>query len=177
MGYVNRVLAFLAGVVLLVAGVVGAVEAVSTGLGNGFIWIPGHDWIRTLRTTDWSVTAAVVTFAFIAAGGVLLFIAEAWPRPQSTLELASDALPPGQQWVVHRRSLQARLAREVQDATPCDRLRAHLRYRRGTWRLTLTGRGPLSARDDVRSRAREVLQALGAPLPAVIRVRLHPASV
>jgi hypothetical protein len=93
------------------------------------------------------------------------------------LELASDALPPGQQWLVYRRSLQARLAREVQDATSAERLRAHLHYRRGTWRLTLTGRGPLSARDDVRSRARETLKALGAPVPAQIRVRLRPTSV
>lgn len=177
MRYVNRALSFLAGVALLGVGALGAIEAVSTGLGDGFVWIPGHTWIHTLRTTDWSGTPATLTFAGIAAAGVVLLVAELWRRPRTTLELSLDDFPEGQHWIVQRRSLQSRVAHDVMATTTCPRIRAALRYRNRAWHLVLTGTGSPAARPEVERAARESLRALGAPQPADVRIRLRPVPI
>lgn len=174
MRYFNRLLSFLAGVALVGVGVVGAIEAVSTGLDDGFVWIPGHEWIHTLRTTNWSATPVVITFAAITAAGVVLLVAELWRRSRPTLELSITGLPADQLWVAQRRALQARLAHEVVADTPCHTMHATLAYRNGAWRLDLKGTGPPDARAEVERTARAALARIGAPEPSEVRIRLRP---
>lgn len=109
MRVVNRVVASVLALALLVGGVLVAVEIVVAGLDRR-PWVLPHDhWYRSARQRAWESPPARWAFiALVLAGLLLLFLQAARRRPLTLALVAGDA--PAD---LNRRSLERSLARSV----------------------------------------------------------------
>ena len=109
MRIVNRVLAAVLALGLLVGGLIVAVEIVVAGFDRRPWVLPHDDWYRSALQRTWeSAPPRWIFIGLIAAGLVLLFIQIARRRP-TALALTPGAVPAD----VGRRSLERSLAREA----------------------------------------------------------------
>jgi hypothetical protein len=106
---VNRVLAAVLALALLVGGLIVAVEIVVAGFDRRPWVLPHDDWYRSARLRTWdSAPPRWIFLGLIAAGLLLLFLQLARRRP-TALALTPGAVPAD----VGRRSLERSLAREA----------------------------------------------------------------
>lgn len=164
----NRLLVFALGVVLAGLGFVIAAEAVWTGLGYRFLWFPGKQWLHTLRTTPWSTRSVLIGAAVTAALGLILVIAEVWPRPRRLARTMDDQ---PNTWLIHRRSAEKRLRRRLEGIVPRSPIKAGLRTSSRRWRLSLRARAAVTTRTEIEAAAKRELEKLGAPSASTVTVR------
>ncbi len=107
MRVINRLVAALLALALLVGGLLVAVEIVVAGFGHR-PWVLPHDhWYRSARLRSWESAPPRWTFiSLVAAGVVPLFLQVARRRP-TALALATGATPAD----LGRRSLERSLSR------------------------------------------------------------------
>lgn len=172
MRVVNRLLTLVVGLVLVVTGIVAAVEVVLAGVGDRFVLLPGQTWLHALNTTEWSALPVVVAFAVILVAGLVLLIAEVRRWPESTVGITA---PDGSAWRVQRKSLEARIARVVTAGVACRRVSAAMGHGRRGWHLDVSAVSSVSGQvgDEVERVARQELSGLGGPDPDRVRVKVR----
>ncbi len=158
------------GLALVGAGGFCALEVVLAAFGHAFLVLPASAYLRALRTTPWSATPTRAIVAAVAAAGLLLFVAEAWPRRPRLVRIpASDGAG---QWWLRRTSIESHLRRHVVGVTPAQRARVRLGVRKQRWQARIRTVAPLHLRPEIEEVARQGLVRLGAPEATTIRVRV-----
>jgi Family of unknown function (DUF6286) len=105
---VNRIVAAVLALGLLVGGVLLTVEII-LGLAGRDPWIiPWDTWYREARQNAWSATSVRWLFYGLGAAGVVLLALQLLPRRPTTLPVASDS---DADVVVVRKNLESTLAR------------------------------------------------------------------
>jgi hypothetical protein len=80
----TRLLAALAALAILAAGVVVLVELISNWTGNGFAILP-DDWPDQLRATSWDDTTVRNILIALVVTGVILLLVACWPHAPLTV--------------------------------------------------------------------------------------------
>ncbi len=120
---VNRIVAALLALALLVGGVLVAVEIV-LGLAGRDPWIiPWDTWYRDARQHDWATTSVRWLFAAIGAAGIALLGLQIFPRRPMTLPFGSDS---DGEVVIRRKSVESTLARAATRIDGVDRASTRL---------------------------------------------------
>ena len=146
MRFINRLLAAVLGLLLLVGGVLVAVEVLLAGLQQDPVLIPWERWAETTRTTAWATPVVRTISLLVLLGGLLLLFAQLRRGRPRTLPLhGNDEL----EAEVDRRSLERSLERAAEEV---DGVRA-AKARCGSRKINLTA-------DTTRSRAEEVREAV-----------------
>ncbi len=170
MRVVNRLLALLIGVLLAVAGGLLVAEIVAVLVGRPPL-VVGEDRVGQLvAETQWTTPVVVVILAATGVVGLVLLLAQLWPRAPTTLALRDR--PPQRAADVDRRGLQDVLRQQAMEDT--DVLAARVRWR-GRRRLRVMTQVPPDAslrevRQRVAARMRDTTDALGLrrrPRPTV----------
>jgi predicted NAD/FAD-dependent oxidoreductase len=164
----NRLLVFALGIVFIALGFIAAVEAIWTGLGYQFLWFPGREWLRTLRTTPWSARSVLVGAAIVALIALMLLIAEIRPWRKRLVRTLSDQ---DDTWLLHRRSTEHHVARNLVVTVPRTPIRTHLDISSHRWKLSLRADAAASTRPKLKAAGRDELEKLGAPAGSTVQVR------
>ncbi len=171
---VNRVLSFLLGLLLLLAGLAAIAWVIATAIGSHYL--PGslaHTYSEVTsairfasRLNLGSVTAIVTCIVLIMVGLLLLFF-ELRPSKPVRLDLPdNDSL----RWRVERRSFEQALQWLLESRTSAQRITVRLRRR---WRLAITAEGDRMTRSEVESELQGLLQRLGSESVARVRIRVR----
>lgn len=96
---INRLLAALLGVVLLIAGLVAAIEVLVSLFGGAHFLVPTDTWLATLRSTPWNAESVVLAATGVLVVGVVLLVAGIAARdriismrkPKDTIEVVASA--------------------------------------------------------------------------------------
>ncbi|TDC32857.1 hypothetical protein E1211_20205 [Micromonospora sp. 15K316] len=161
----NRLATLLLAVVLLVGGVLLAVEALLAAAGRPALLVDLAGWAAILGKTrwdDWAVRAAAGG-ALLLGLGLLLAELRRW-RP-----LRLDA---GDGWHLHRRCLERRLAVAAGSVPGVRRARVRVRRHGAQWRPRVVVTGDPATRDEVEFAVRQELHRLATPRPGPIEVWL-----
>jgi hypothetical protein len=168
----NRVLAAVLALVLLVGGVLVAVEIVVAGFDRR-PWVLPHDrWYRSGRMQAWeSAPARWIFMGLIIAGLLLLFMQAARRRP-TVLALAPGGAPAD----IGRRSLEKSL---VRTASRVDGV-AGAKVKVSEDRAEVVANTNRRRSGDLQPRITEALNrrmaSLGLARPPVVRVKVHARS-
>ncbi len=111
MTVVNRMLALVLGLALLVAGVVTVTEVVAARLGRPSWVVPTSAWDQTLGALRWDDSRVVMVLIALLVIGLLLLGLELWPRQPQVLALQPAS--PHRTAAVDRRGLQEHLRQIV----------------------------------------------------------------
>jgi len=166
---VNRVLAAVLGLGLLVGGLLIATEIVVAGFGRR-PWVLPHDrWYASARLRTWdSAPPRWIFIALIAAGLALLFVQLAGRRP-SALPLAPGATPAD----LGRRSLERALAREAAGVDGVAGAKARI----GRERADVAAWSSRRQTDDLPPKVTSALErrmaAFGLARPPAVRVKVE----
>lgn len=109
MRLVNRVLAAVLGLTLLVGGLLVATEIVIAGFGRRPWVVPYDRWYASARMRSWDSAPPRWIFLGLVAAGLALLVVQLLGRRPAALALAPGAAPAD----VGRRSLEKSLAREA----------------------------------------------------------------
>jgi hypothetical protein len=170
----SRLIALAVALVLVVGGLLVAVEIVVAEVANGPWVIPYDEWYRNARTNGWSSTSTrQVALAMTAAGAVLLLVQLARRRP-AVLEM--EAKRRGQPTALSRRGVERSLERSVSKVDGVASAKVRISSKRA--RVTTTSHrrlpGDLEAR--VTAAAEQRLSALRLAQPLPLSVRLQTRS-
>lgn len=96
---INRLLAALLGLVLLIAGLVAAIEILVSLFGGTQFLVPTDTWLSTLRATPWNAESVVLVSTGVLVVGVVLLVAGiaarsriiSMRRPKDTIEVVASA--------------------------------------------------------------------------------------
>ena len=172
MRVVNRVLAAVLALALLVGGLVVAVEIVVAGFDRRPWVLPHDDWYRSARLRSWdSAPPRWIFIGLIVAGLLLLFVQLARRRP-TALALTPGAVPAD----VGRRSLERSLRRE---ATRVDGIAA-AKAKVGKDKAAVVASSNRRRTDDLEPVLSQALDrrmaAIGLARPPAVRVKVHGRS-
>ena len=146
MRFVNRLLAAVLGLLLLVGGVLVAVEILLAGLQQDPVLIPWAQWAESTRTTAWATPVVRTISLLVLLGGLLLLFAQLRRgRPRALPLHGNDELDAE----VDRRSLERSLERAAEEVDGVTGAKA----RCGSRKIDLTA-------DTTRSRFEEVREAV-----------------
>lgn len=172
MRIVNRVLAAVLGLGLLVGGLVVAVEIVVAGFDRRPWVLPHDDWYRSARQQSWeSAPPRWIFIGLIAAGLVLLFIQIARRRP-TALALTPGAVPAD----VGRRSLERSLAREATSVDGIAAAKAKVRKDKADVVASSTRRQTDDLGPVVSQALDRRMAAVGLARPPAVRVKVQGRS-
>jgi hypothetical protein len=107
----DRVLAAVVGLALLVGGLLAAVEIAVAFVGPGPWVVPYNDWYRNARSHDWQSGSGRGIFILVGTIGVFLVVAQFVRRRPLTMTLRSDSEVT---YAVRRRSLERSLMRSIE---------------------------------------------------------------
>jgi hypothetical protein len=169
----NRLLVFVVGAALLAGGLLVILEGIWTWTNSGFVWIPGDEWLSSFKTTPWSANVVIVISGAVGAVGLVLLAAQLKPQPKRLLVFPTDV--PGE-WRLVRRSTQRRIARRVASEVPVSPVRARLKGRARSWKLTVKARAAQSSAPALKEAAERELSRLRAPQGSRVRVRATGAT-
>jgi hypothetical protein len=168
----NRIASLLLSLVLIVGGLLIAVEAVLAALHRGPWLLPVRRWHDILAGTRLADPSALAVAATLGAVGLVLLIAEVWPWRPYRLAARPATVDDRTQWWVLRRPAERRLADAAAGVPGVNAARVRLRGRR-QWKVNVRA----EARDDIRADIEEAVEAelarLAAPAPARVRLRLR----
>lgn len=96
---INRLLAALLGLALLIAGLVAAIEILVSLFGGAHFLVPTDTWLDTLRSTPWNAESVVLVATGVLVVGVVLLVAGiaarsriiSMRRPKDTIEVVASA--------------------------------------------------------------------------------------
>lgn len=172
MRVVNRALAAVLALALLVGGLLVAVEIVVAGFDRA-PWVLPHDqWYRSARTRTWdSAPPRWIFIGLVVAGLVLLALQFARRRP-AALPLTPAAVPAD----VGRRSLERALTREATRVDGVATARTRVDGTRADVVATTHRRQPGDLQPRVAAALDRRLTSLGLARAPAVRVRLHARS-
>ena len=169
MRIVNRVLAAVLALALLVGGLIVAVEIVVAGFDRRPWVVPHDDWYRSARSRSWdSAPPRWIFIGLIAAGLALLLIQLARRRP-TALALTPGAVPAD----VGRRSLERSLAREARTVDGIAAAKAKVRKEKAEV-VASSNRRQTDDLEPVLSQALDRrMGAVGLARPPAVRVKVQ----
>lgn len=170
---VNRILVFVLGAALLAGGALVVIEGIWTWTNSGFVWIPGHEWLHSFKTTAWSAPIVIAISGAVGAVGLLLALVQIAPRRPRVAEYRTDD---DVTWLLLRRSTEAHLGRRLAKRIPVTPVKARLTPRPTAWRLVVTAKAATSSRPQLEEAARGELEVLHAPERSRVKVRTTGAS-
>ncbi len=109
MRLVNRVLAAVLALALLVGGLLAAAEIVVAGFGRKPWLVPHDQWYRSARARHWDAAPPRWIFIGLVVAGLALLLLQLARRRPATLDLTPAAVPAD----LGRRSLERSLVREA----------------------------------------------------------------
>lgn len=109
MAVVSRILAALLGLVLVVAGVLVALEVAAAAFGQQPVALPYPDAATIGRNVPWGDPVTQGGLAVVTAIGLVLLVSQLIPRRDAYLPVSGD--PAGTETVVHRSGFERSLAR------------------------------------------------------------------
>ena len=172
MRIVNRVLAAVLALALLVGGLIVAVEIVVAGFDRRPWVLPHDDWYRSARLRTWDSAPPRWIFIGLVAAGLLLLFVELARRSPAALALTPGAVPAD----VGRRSLERSLARE---ATSVDGIAA-AKARVGKEKVAVVASSNRRQTDDLEPVLSHALDrrmaAVGLARPPAVRVKVQGRS-
>jgi hypothetical protein len=154
----NRLFAFILGAAILAGGLLVMLEAIWAWTGSGFVWIPGREWLKAFKTTEWSDNLVIAISIGVAIVGLLLLVVELRPQRRRLARFDTDR----DTWLLLRRSTEAYLDRRLATAVPTSPIRTRLNPRR-RWRLKVTARAAAWTRPTLEAAAKTELERLHAP--------------
>src|SRR5262245_38508075 len=165
----NRILSALLGLVLIVVGLVVAIEMALIAAGRTPAVVPLDRWYRSLRSAALDNSWFVATAAVVAVVGLVLLVLELRPWPPQRVQTNAAAGTP--LWI-SRRSVERRT--EVAAATAgVDRAKSAVRGKPGRWRVNLRGVGWPERHDGIVEAVRSELDRLYAPSDIALNVSLR----
>lgn len=108
----NRLFAFVLGAAILAGGLLVMLEAIWAWTGSGFVWIPGHEWLKAFKTTEWSDNLVIAISIGVAIVGLLLLVVGLRPERRRLARFDTDH----DTWLLWRRSTEAYLGRRLATA-------------------------------------------------------------
>jgi hypothetical protein len=168
----NRLLGLMLGLAIAAGGLLVIIEAVSTGIGSGFVWVSGHDWVRAFETTPWAADEVIAISIAVAAVGFLLFVAEFRPQRKRVARYSTDHGT----WLLLRRSTEAHLQRRLTVAVPTSPIKVRLKPRALLWRLNVRARAATSTAPVLQAAALSELERLHSPKATRVRVKTTGAN-
>jgi hypothetical protein len=168
----NRVISLLLSLVLLLAGLLIAVEAVLAAFHRAPWLLPLRRWHDLLASTRLADPPTRAVAAVLGTVGLLLLIAELWPRRPYRLRARPATADEKTQWWVLRRPAERRLADAAARVSGVNSARARLRGRR-LWKVDVRAEARDDRRADIEEAVKAELARLAAPAPARVRLRLR----
>jgi hypothetical protein len=161
----------LVAAVLAVAGILGAIQAVSAALGRPLWTVPHRDFAGPLQDTHWASTGTIAVAAAVAFVGLVLVLIGVIPGRPRAIALASgdDSVVIG----VPRRSLRRSLAWLAQDVAGIHSARVRAGRRSVRVRATTRLADPAGLRESVQTAVQDRLAALDPLWPMQVKVRLR----
>lgn len=179
MALTRRILSVLLALVLLLGGLLAAVEIVLALLGRQPWLIPVDDWSTKLREQTWDEsTVRAVLVGMVVVGLVLLVVGLSRGRP-AALTLATHADDPSQVTVTaSRRGIERSLEQAVREADGITGAKVTVSRRTATVWATSRTRAPGDLRAGVESAVADRLADLGLTdkLRAKVRVTSREAK-
>ncbi|MER7441185.1 DUF6286 domain-containing protein [Micromonospora avicenniae] len=163
----NRLATLLLAVVLLVGGVLLAVEALLSAAGRPALFVDLAGWAATLGGTRWDEPAVRAAAIAVLLLGLCLLAAEL----RRWTPLRVDA---GAGWHLHRRCLERRLTVAAASVPGVRRARVRIRRYGTQWRPRVAVVGDPATRGEVEFAVRQELHRLAVPRSGRIEVRLLP---
>jgi Family of unknown function (DUF6286) len=161
----------LVAAVLAVAGILGAIQAVSAALGHPLWTLPHRDSAGPLQDTHWASTGTIAVAAAVAFIGLVLVLIGVVPGRPRAIALGSgdDSVVIG----VPRRSLRHSLAWIAQDVAGIHRAKVKAGRRSVTVRATTRLADTAGLREGVQAAVQDRLAALDPLWPLRVKVRLR----
>lgn len=165
----NRVLSAVLALMLLVGGLLVAVEIVVAGFDRRPWVIPHDQWYSSARLRPWDSAPPRWIFIGMVAAGLALLVAQLARRRPTALDLTPGAVPAE----LGRRSLERALAREASRIDGVAGAKAKIRRDKAD----VTAVSNRRQTDDIGPRLTQALDrrlgALGLARPPAVRVRVH----
>ena len=165
----NRILSALLGLVLIVVGLVVAIEMALIAAGRAPAVVPLDRWYRWLRSIALDNTWFLATAIGVAILGIILLVAELRPWPPQRVQTNAAA---GQPMWIARRSVERR-AEVAATTAGVGHPKSAVRGKPGRWRINVRGAAWPERRDDVASAVRAELDRLYAPSDVALNVSLR----
>jgi hypothetical protein len=162
----NRLFALVLGVALAAVAVLVVIEAIWAWTNSQFVWIPGHQWLASFKSTPWSATIVIAVSVAVAAAGLILVLVEVRPQRKRHAEFVTAT----GDWFLLRRSTEAHLQRRLAAQVPTSPAKVRLEPRSLRWRLKVTARGASSTKPALQAAARDELRRLHAPGSSKVEV-------
>jgi hypothetical protein len=166
---VNRVVAAVLGLGLLVGGIVVAVEIVVAGFDRRPWILPHDDWYDSARERTWESAPARWIFIGLVAAGLLLLLVQLARRRPTALALTPGAIPTD----LSRRSLEKALVREAARVDGVAAAKAKVRKDRADVSATSNRRQVADLEPAVASALDRRMGALGLARPPEVRVKVR----
>ena len=163
----NRLAVLVVGLALVAAGGLIIVEVIWTGVGSGFVWIPGRRWLNTAQVTSRSDVAVVWVSVAVGVAAAVLCVAEIRPWRRRLVQVDPGD---GHHWWVFRRSAERHLARQIGATVPWGAVRARLDERAGRWTLKVRVRASRDSGPDLKLVGERELGRLAAPAQSLVIV-------
>jgi hypothetical protein len=167
---VNRVASSVLGVVLLVGGLLAAIEAAVLAAGRSPWLVPLDRWHATLSSMALSDSRVLGTSIVVGVIGLAVLALELRPWPPQRLLTGGVGDP----WWVARRSVEQRAADAANGVTGVHHARADVRGKERRWRLRMRAEANPERRDEVIGAVRRELDRLAVPKDIAVKVALRP---
>jgi hypothetical protein len=167
---VNRVASSVLGIVLLVGGLLAAIEAAVLAAGRSPWLVPLDRWHATLSSMALSDSRVLGASIVVGVIGLAVLALELRPWPPQRL-LTGDA---GDPWWVARRSVEQRTAAAATGVTGVHHARADVRGNERRWWLRMRAEANPEYRDEVVGAVRRELDRLAVPQDIAVKVALRP---
>ena len=168
----NRVLAAVLGLVLLVGGLIVAVEIVVAGFDRQPWVLPHDDWYRSARQRTWDAAPPRWIFIGLLAAGLALLLLQLARRRPTALALTPGAVPAD----VGRRSLERSLAREAALIDGVAGAKTRIRKDKAEVVATSNRRQTDDLEPAVSQAVDRRMAAVGVARPPAVRVKVHGRS-
>lgn len=174
MGFVNRALAAVLALVLIVVGAVTLLEIGAVVIGSRPLVVPHDRWLQDLSTQGWGARPTRLTgTALVAAGLLLIALQLLRQRPAEVPAAAGGPLPAR----VGRHDLEREVAGDLCQVPGVATAKVRLRRRGLDVHAALVAGNPPVLRDQLERAARDALAARGVDLggPVNVDVGRQPA--
>lgn len=163
MSLLNRVVATLLALVLLLGGLLVAVEIVLAQLGRPELVVPHRQWAAWARQETWDAPAVRALLAGLVLLGLLLLVLALRRGKPRTLPLPprEGRTPPGVEVHASRRGVERMLAAATSRVSGVDRAQVSLTRRNARVRASTPTRSQPDLSDDVARTVTQELDRLG----------------
>jgi hypothetical protein len=172
MRVVNRIVAAVVALALLVGGLLVAVEIVVAGFDHR-PWVLPHDkWYRSARTRSWESPPTRWLMIGLVAAGLLLLLLQLARRRPATLPLSPAAVPAD----LGRRSLERALVREASRVDGVSSAKARVDGEKAEVVATTNRRQTAEMQPRLAAALDRRIGSLGLARPPAVRVKVHGRS-